>query len=558
MNNSTLPIDLPITELKPALLGLSKIINKRPNQPILGAIKIERTSNGWITLTASDLSRSATVRLEQPSVMQPTSFVIPFDDLNAITKSATRGDILTLTCVDDERASIQFPIGGQMVDRFCRSFPIAEFPETPSFLGDSMPIPEPLRRAIQEAFQCASRDESRAILNGVFVDVTDPQCQCVVSTDGHHLFSSNSFSLPLAKSIIIPTHRFLEWKEFNADGEWQLKVCATPENEASPFIQISSRRWQYTSEQITGTYPNWKKVTPASSSYHTTIQFPDDLTGLLQTINRMPGNDEENSPIGMEMIEGKFALLYRPSKQQQQPEDDIVVEIGDVTTKGSDLQICLNRNFLIKALEFGLRTAECIDETSPIRFSAGGKQMIVMPTRLSPRPAKAIDPADAASAAASSAAAATTPEPAPVSVAEPAPVPAPPEPALPPTSPPPVPLVRNITPPLAPVMDEPYPLPGGETEAPIENQSTVSQSQNVTPDHQCVDRLMAKNSPPIASGLELAIAQTEVIRSELRGCLAGLHKLAEVLKQAQREGKASDKEIASVRQTLRSLQSVRI
>jgi len=249
---------------------------------------------------------------------------------------------------------------------------------------------------------------------------------------------------------------------------------------------------------------------------------------LLQTINRMPGNDEENSPIGMEIIAGKFALLYRPSKYQQSSEDEIVVEIGDVTTKGSDLQIFLNRNFLIKSLEFGLRTAECIDETSPIRFSAGGKQMIVMPTRLSPRAAKAIDPADAASAAASA-----TPEPASVSVAEPA------------TSP-------------TPVIDDPHPLPGGETEAPIENQSTVSQSQNVTPDHQCVDRLMAKNSPPIASGLELAIAQTEVIRSELRGCLAGLHKLAEVLKQAQREGKASDKEIASVRQTLRSLQSVRI
>ena len=481
--------------------------------------------------------------------MQPTSFVIPFDDLNAVTKSATRGDILTVTCVDAERAAIQFPIGGQMVDRFCRSFPVAEFPETPSFLGDSMPIPEPLRRSIQEAFQCASSDESRAILNGVFIDVTDPQCQSVVSTDGHHLFSSNSYRLPLAKSIIIPTHRFLEWKEFNADGEWQLKVSATPESEASPFIQISSRRWQYTSEQISGSYPNWKKVTPASSSYHTTIQFPDDLTGLLQTINRMPGNDEENSPIGMEMIEGKFALLYRPSKQQQPPEAEIVVEIGDVTTKGSDLQIFLNRNFLIKALEFGLRTAECIDESSPIRFSAGGKQMIVMPTRLSPRPATATAAATAAAIHPA------TPAPAPATpVSTPATATATPTalPALP------APPMRNITPPPAPVIDDPHPLPGGETEPSIENQPTVSQSRNFTPDPQHADRLMVKNSPPIPSGLELAIAQTEVIRSELRGCLAGLNKLAEVLKQTQRESKASDKEIASVRQTLRSLQSVRI
>ena len=58
--------------------------------------------------------------------------------------------------------------------------------------------------------------------------------------------------------------------------------------------------------------------------------------------------------------------------------------------------------------------------------------------------------------------------------------------------------------------------------------------------------------------LETALAQIDILRGEFRSSLAGLNKLGDALKQAQRESKTSEKEIQSVRQTLRSLQSVRI
>ena len=63
---------------------------------------------------------------------------------------------------------------------------------------------------------------------------------------------------------------------------------------------------------------------------------------------------------------------------------------------------------------------------------------------------------------------------------------------------------------------------------------------------------------PEKPALETAIAQIEIVRGDFRNAIAGLNKLGELLKQAQRENKTSDKEIQSVRQTLRSLQSVRI
>ena len=46
-------ITLPIAELKPALTGLAKVINRHSALPILNHIKMERTKDGWIALTAS-------------------------------------------------------------------------------------------------------------------------------------------------------------------------------------------------------------------------------------------------------------------------------------------------------------------------------------------------------------------------------------------------------------------------------------------------------------------------------------------------------------------------
>jgi len=60
------------------------------------------------------------------------------------------------------------------------------------------------------------------------------------------------------------------------------------------------------------------------------------------------------------------------------------------------------------------------------------------------------------------------------------------------------------------------------------------------------------------AALDTAIAQVEIVRGDFRNAVAGLNKLGDLLKQVQRENKSNDKEIASVRQTLRSLQSVRI
>ena len=215
---------------------------------------------------------------------------------------------------------------------------------------------------------------------------------------------------------------------------------------------------------------------------------PGTLEAVLQMIARMPDHDPRHHAIGLEITGNKVSLLGKSPGSDKWTR----IDVGGTKVKGSDVTIHLNRQFLAKALRFGLNRIEIIDEMSPLRFSNGGRQLIVMPIRPT---ASASTPAPQASAAAPS-----TPTP-------------------PPTA--------------------------EQPEKPMPETTTNGAPRSTT-------------EPVEKPALETALAQIGVIRGEFRNAVAGLTKLGDLLKQASREQKTSEREVQGVRQTLRSLQSVRI
>ncbi len=494
------PFALPNAELKSALAGLGKIIAKRCSLPVLGNIKIERTKDGWIALTGTDLDHFVTVRLEQPGTGEPAALLVPHDELLKTCKACGNGEEVLVEKSGEATAAVKYRIGQQVVETKVESLPVDEFPEIPRIKSDAIALPDTVRQSIHEALQCASTDETRLILNGAYLDVSKPEANYVVGTDGRHLFSSNSFALPLKESLIIPTHKFIGWKEFNSDGEWLLKVAPAAKTDEPAHLQISSRRWRFIMRQIDGNYPNWRQVVPTPDSFATTIEFEADVEVVLQTIQRMPCDDAVNFAIGLEWSGGKLALLGRSPGAENWTR----IEMEGVKCRGKDVRIFLNRNLLTKALQFGLTKAETIDALSPLRFSSGGRQMIVMPTRPNPAPTQA-------------------PQPTPVTPAA----------QNEPTAPNPPPSAEQPK-------EEPMPDTNGTNTGATKRPATANPETTEKP------------------ALETALAQLEIVRGEFRNAIGGLHKLGDALKQAQRENKASDKEISSVRATLRSLQTVRI
>ena len=373
------PINLPMAELKPALIGLAKVIDKNANLPVLASVKVERTREGWITLTGSDLQRFVTCRLEQPTDGEPVSVVLPYNELlKTANKCASHDTVALSTSNEPGSVSLRYPVGKQFAEHRCESIPAQDFPDTPRVKGEPVPVNDELRQIIHEAMECASTDETRLILNGVFIDVSDPKCNQVVATDGRHLFASNSFSLPLKDSICIPDHKFLGWKGFNSDGEWQVRLSTEAKPDEKPLVQVSSRRWRFIMIQHEGNYPNYRQVIP--SEFNTTVKLDGEvLQAALEIVDRIPCDlKNPNKPICLK-VEDKRLLINGRNKDDAQPTE---IEVPGAKVTGKSVTICCNRDFVLKALEFGLSHIEITDELSPLRFSNAGKQMIVMPVRL--------------------------------------------------------------------------------------------------------------------------------------------------------------------------------
>jgi len=199
----------------------------------------------------------------------------------------------------------------------------------------------------------------------------------VVATDGQHLFSSNSFKLPLKDSLFIPAHRFLGLKEFNTDGDWTLRAAKPERNEPTRF-EIATNHWRLIARSLEGEYPKWRAVLPDPTNASTTVEIePGALESVLLMIARMPDHDPRHHAIGLEIAGNKLNLLGKSPGADKWTR----IELAGCKTNGSDVTVQLNRQHLAKALRFGLTRIEIIDEMSPLRFSNGGRQLIVMPVR---------------------------------------------------------------------------------------------------------------------------------------------------------------------------------
>ncbi|TLD71664.1 DNA polymerase III subunit beta [Phragmitibacter flavus] len=484
------PIPLPIAELKSALTGLSKIINRHATLPALQMIHIERNKDGWLCLTGTDLDRFVTVRFEQPSQGEPLVVLAHYDELQRLTKACAKNETLLLSPGSPNHTLVKFSVANGTGEAKINSVPTGEFPEIPKVRGKAVPLPDNMRTSLHEAMACASTDESRYVLHGAFIDTTKPDAHYIVATDGRHLYSSNSFNLAMNVPLNIPKHKFLGWRDFNLDGEWQLKVGEPLNKDESPLVQINSRRWRFITKQIGGNYPNWKQVVPDAKHTRCILQLdPGKLDQVLQIIDSLPCHDDKFRTIGLSWRNNRLCLKAK----EQILGEWLARPVPLLKGEGPDMTVFCNRTLLTKALQFGLSAIHLIDDISPLRFTSGGKQMIVMPIR-----AQAANPSERPS---------TTPPPRRES-------PAP----LPPPSAPRTPYHPIPTPPQSPRL-QPEPSP---TEDPFEE----------------------------------ALQQINAVKETLRSSLGTINSLTNTVKQMRADRRSTTRDLQSFRNTLRTLQKV--
>jgi DNA polymerase III sliding clamp (beta) subunit (PCNA family) len=492
-------LEIPAGTLKNAFAGLSKIVSGRTTLPVLACVRIEADANGSARFQVTDLDSFATCELPATS---PTGFppcLIPFEPLNRIIKG-TKNSLRLLN--EKDKVNVQSMVGTATVAQSLATVPLAEWPVAPAPIKPTFCGNATFKKSLREALECSSTDSSRYVINGACLDLSQPGCHCIIGTDGRHLYSANTFRFELPKSVIVPARKFLAWPGFSADGDWRVALLPD-QNQQSLWVQLQSDHWTFITKPIDGIYPNWRQVVPAENRKVTRVTLNDEAIQLmLDALPRLPGGDDNYQPVTLSTVGGQFRLSAK-AKDDTQPSE---IPIASAELSGADAQIRLDRNFVIKALRFGFATFEWTDELSPILFTGPGRKMVVMP----------LSPETAASPKSKS-------------------------------------QSTEASGPAIPSADQPQ-------SNPTENKKTMSQESIPTPPRRGNLRPLTEgnNQPANGSALNATVTQIENVRTGLRDVIADLATTLDLLRAAEKEKKASAKEVESVRSTLRSLQKVAI
>ncbi len=478
-------ISIATSDLKPALAGLAKVVSNKSTLECLRCIRVDATPERT-TLMGTDLDMYASVLIPGAYTKKTASFLLPLDRLQAIARRLPPRSFLYL-----EDGKVVFDLGTGRVSEDIEAPKLKEFPEELVFETHTFTMPESFSLRFVESMGCASTDETRYILKGVQLDVSDPGSHYMVGTDGRHLFSANSFALPLTDSVTIPNHKLLLWRGL-ANIPWAI---AAEKRKDSAFVCIAAGDWTLTMKTIDGTYPNWRQVIPKTEQHRTKVRLPEDHE-FSKIINGLPGGDLNDKPVDLVIEQGTVAVKAIKGGSK--------IPLTGAEAKGPDVTTRLNREYLIKAFDYGLTNIALIDAMSPLHFTRDGRQMVVMPLRVADVP-QAEPPTE-------------TTQPAPETQAQ----------------------------------TEPQP------ERPMTATNGHHTNGAATPHINGANRSTPPVPPADKPAIEAAIEKLDAFKATFREALISVTEITTLLKQSVRDQKAGEKEIHQVRQTLRSLQSVKI
>jgi len=494
-------IELPANELKTALTGLGKVISKRTTLPVLEHLRVTRTKEGTVTLEATDLDSTARYQVEQPSEGATCDFLVPFHRLNQLVKGGKEPVLIGLE--PKNKIRLKTYVGNSPMEQTLDTLALDEFPPTPATTTKPLVLDATFRDRFREALDCCSGDGSRHVIQHVCLDTRPKDGHYLAATDGRHLYAANSFSFDLSKPVLIPDRPFLRWSKFMEAETTELTVKPETKQDGS-WLQLKSGRWTFITKGCDSEFPNWKQVVPAADSSLTQVHFDAEaMATLLAGIPKLPHQDEINRGVTLE-VTGSTVCFKARAKDAK---DWTKLTIHSARIIGKSVSIALNREFVLKALRYGLTTLDISDDLSPVVFSEGGRRMVVMPLR--------------------------------------------PDSANTPTKP----VAQTTEQPTS----APNPQPTNSTNPPANEQPSPAQPQETqTMPKETQTSQTAASTSAETSPVKAVVEHIENIKETLKSVIRQFSDVLDQLKQLEKEKRASDKEMESVREKLREIQSVRI
>ena len=360
-------------EIINGLQAVQNVVSTRTTLPILSNVLL-RAEGERLEFTATDLDVTVACAVEA-KISKPGASTVPVKKLFGIVRELSSLEIELE--VDEKnicsvRAGASFyKINGLSAD---------EFPPLPKFKEDKKVVlpQETLKSMLKKTSFAISTDESRYVLNGIFLSLKDHKLT-MVATDGRRLALVDE-ELDIAEKsqgeFIVPAKTVNELNRLLQDkGEVEIRYT---ENQASFALKDEKgSSVLIVTKLIEGNYPNYRQVIPAETKERVALVREEFLHALRRA--EIMTSEKSNS-VKLSFSKNKLEITANS------PEVGEAKESLAINYKGPDMAIAFNPKYVIdplNALTNDEVFLELIDELSPGVLKINGPFLyVVMPMRL--------------------------------------------------------------------------------------------------------------------------------------------------------------------------------
>lgn len=356
------------SDILPNIQQAQNIVGQRTTLQILSNLLLEtRREELQITSTDLEIGLFSTSKVE---VEREGKTTVPARKFFDIIRNLPDDTIHVET---DEKNTTHVSCGKSSYRIF--GLPADDYPSLPEFDEvDSWEFSQSiLKKIIRQTSYSISRDESRYVLNGIYVIFNSSEITAV-ATDGRRLSLSSHSGMSFRDSkvdFILPSKTVIELSKLLGD-EGDLKV--SPKGNQVCF-QIGSTT--LITKLIEGNFPEYQAVIP-DSSQHRVVFEKEPFSAAL---NRMAILTSEKSNSIKLQFSGNACIISANSPNVGDAREEIEVEY-----EGPELPIAFNPHYLmdiLKCLDTERVTMELTDSLKPGVIKQGTEFLaVIMPMRL--------------------------------------------------------------------------------------------------------------------------------------------------------------------------------
>mgnify|MGYP000964643583 CR=1 FL=1 len=349
--------------LAEALRVLGKLVSRLSPVAAQRALRFEGR-NGLVRISATDGVELVAVELNA-TVEGAFEALAPFAELKKGLGNGKTGEVVL--SLEAGTVTVGEVVRGRLEEKTFLAVDLAEWPErkiVPEAIA-RVTLPEGVVGMLAHAAQIVNRQEARLPLRGINLSRDG-----ITVTDGKQLLNIPC-PLELDAEVTIPFP--LALLTANPGGPGTLAVWQSNQDR---LFEIEVGNWNWYGRVLSGNYPNWRQVMPATDSMDYAAKIAD-REGCIEFLRKVPDCPPHHA------VELHFQADCVEMRSADFPELKLKTPC-DFIGKLSSMPLVLNKYALIRIFHHGHDTIRACHAFAPVLASGGMGNLLVMPLNCKP------------------------------------------------------------------------------------------------------------------------------------------------------------------------------